>query len=469
MDTLLQPEDRVLSTLNADGSRRWLRPRLSPGRFWHKRRMVAYALIVLFTALPYVSIGGKPAILLDIINRRFIFFGKTLLATDTLLFALFMMIVFVTVFMLTAIFGRVWCGWACPQTVYLEFVFRPIERLLERAGGRGKKKGGRGALRFVVYLLIAAFLAHTFVSYFVGVANLRQWIFGNPVDHPVAFLVMLSVTGLMLFDFGFFREQLCIVACPYGRMQSVMLDRASLIVGYDAKRGEPRGKAKRARADGDVSLDVVNERGDCIDCTLCVQTCPTGIDIRDGLQMECIHCTQCMDACDAVMEKIGKPRGLIRYSSQEALETGRRQFARPRVFIYPVILVLLVTAFVIVLSTTSGARVSLTRTRQPTLFNTLADGMIANNARLAITNRTDRAAVYALEVVAPEEVSVELVPEGRTIGPEETASVVVHFIAPPQFFTESPRTVKVRLSSDGGYAKDLEFSMHGPYWKGTTP
>ena len=468
MDTLLQPDERVLSTLNADGSRRWLKPRLSPGRFWHKRRFVAYLLIVIFTALPYLSIGGKPAVLLDIINRRFVFFGRTLLATDTLLFALFMMIVFMTVFMLTAIFGRVWCGWACPQTVYLEFVFRPIERLLERKGGRGKK-GGRGALRFVIYLLVAAFLAHTFVSYFVGVANLRHWIFGSPIDHPIAFVVILVVTGLMLFDFGFFREQLCIVACPYGRMQSVMLDRASLIVGYDAKRGEPRGKIKHAKSNGDVALDVVSDRGDCIDCTLCVQTCPTGIDIREGLQMECIHCTQCMDACDAVMEKIGKPRGLIRYSSQEALETGRSRFARPRVFVYPVILIALIAAFFVVLSTTTQARVSLTRARQPTLFNTLADGMIANNAQLAITNRTEEPAAYTLTVLSPKEVSVELVPSGQVIGPQESASLVVHFSAPPDLFTESPRLVKLRISSDGGYTGELEFSMHGPRWKGNAP
>ncbi len=474
-DTLLQPEERVLSTLNADGTRRWLKPRLSPGRFWHKRRAIAYLLIIVFTALPYIMINGKPAILLDIINRRFTFFGKTLFATDTLLLALFMMIVFVTVFMLTAIFGRVWCGWGCPQTVYLEFVFRPIERLfMGKPGTRSKKTvpGWRKVAMYVVYLLIAAFLAHTFLSYFVGIENLRKWILGSPLDHPVAFIVMAFVTAMMLFDFGFFREQLCIVACPYGRMQSVMLDRASLIVGYDAKRGEPRGKAKRPKKSeaNDVPLDVIaDQRGDCIDCTMCVQTCPTGIDIRDGLQMECVHCTQCMDACDAIMDKIGRPRGLIRYSSQEALDTGRSRILRPRVIVYPVILLVLITAFVIVLSTKSLADVTLLRVNQTELFHTMPDGAIANDARVSITNRSDQPVLYSVSVVEPAGISVEYVEGNTPIAPEENRSIPVVIVAPPEVFTATTQQIVVRVVGDDGYETRRKFPMLGPYWKADSP
>ena len=474
MDKLLEPEDRVLSTLNADGTRRWLKPRVFTGRFWHMRRAVAYLLIIIFTAIPYINIYGKPAILLDIINRRFTFFGKTLFATDTLLLALFLMIVFVTIFMLTAIFGRVWCGWACPQTVYMEFVYRPIERLFEGKPGKRTKKipGWRRAMKFFVYFLVSAFLAHTFLNYFVGAENLRQWILGSPLDHPIAFTVMVFITGMMLFDFGFFREQTCIVACPYGRMQSAMLDRASLIVAYDEKRGEPRGKikvAKHKNNNGDVSLEVVGDKqGDCIDCTMCVQTCPTGIDIRDGLQMECIHCTQCIDACDQIMDKIGKPRGLIRYSSQEALETGKSHFLRPRMIIYPLLLAALLTAFVIVLSTKSHAEVVLIRTRGTT-FSTLPDGRIINNARLRITNRTDAPVSYTATVISPDGVMVKLDPEGKLIAPEQTESVQVHFMAPPEMFTTTPQPVLIQITGSDEFEKELKFSMHGPYWKGEKP
>lgn len=326
---------RVLATLNDDGSRRWLKPRVSPGRFLSRRRAVAYGLILLFTAIPYIQVGGRPLVLLDLPARRFTIFGVTFLPTDTVLLALFMVSVFVGVFLLTALLGRVWCGWACPQTVYMEFVYRPIERLLEGSPGRRRKgvlaESGVGkVLKFGAFLVVSLFLAHTFLAYFVGVERLAHWVTRSPLEHPSGFLIVAAVTGLMLFDFGYFREQMCLVACPYGRFQSALLDRSSLIVSYDRKRGEPRGRKT-------VSLPLVDgagsARGDCVDCGLCVATCPTGIDIREGLQMECVHCAQCIDACDAVMTKLGMPRGLIRYSSQDAIEGKQARFLRPRVVI----------------------------------------------------------------------------------------------------------------------------------------
>ena len=222
---------------------------------------------------------------------------------------------------MTALAGRMWCGWMCPQTVYMEFVFRPIERFFDGPPGAGHRPGPkaddaadgwpstRSIWRSPLYL------AHTFLAYFVGVEELARWVRRSPLEHPISFLVMVVVTGLMMFDFSYFREQTCLVACPYGRLQSVMLDRDSLIVSYDPCRGEPRRKL-RDRHDGG---GAPSGAGDCIDCGLCTDTCPTGIDIRDGLQMECVACTQCIDACDAVMTRIGKPKGLIRLSSQAAI------------------------------------------------------------------------------------------------------------------------------------------------------
>ena len=464
-ETLTQPEERVLSTLNADGSRRWLRPRLSRGRFLRWRRVVAYALIAIFTLIPHLRMNGKPLVLLDIIRREFTFFGKTFLPTDTLLLALLLLIVFFSIFLVTALAGRVWCGWACPQTVYLEFVYRPIERLLEGAPGQRKPTtmlGLRKFIRFALYLLVSAFLAHTFLSYFVGTENLRRWIFHSPHEHPVAFLVAIATTGLMMFDFGYFREQVCIVACPYARFQSALLDRDSMIITYDYKRGEPRGKARKTRpglAPGQaLALPVL---GDCIDCTMCVQTCPTGIDIRQGLQLECIGCAQCIDACDAVMDKIGRPLGLIRYSSQRAIEEGRARILRPRVVIYPLILLALVAAFVLVLANKRDAEFFLLRERGLP-FQTLASGDIANQMRIRITNRTDDPAEYTVELVGEPALRLQTENNPVPVGPGEQFNERLLIIAAPEYFDLSPKTVRVRVTDGAGYDETKPFIIHGP-------
>ncbi len=237
---------RVLSTLNEDGSRRWLRPKLSVGAFFRKRRVVAYALMVVFFLIPYLRMNGRPLVLLDVPHRQFTLFGYTFLPTDTLLFMLLLISIAIGIFLLTALFGRVWCGWACPQTVYMEFLFRPIERFFE--GGRSgsmalDKRPGlhpRRLAKNAVYVLLALFLAHTFLAYFVGIDQLVQWVRQSPFEHPTSFLIMAGTTAAIFFDFGWFREQTCLVACPYGRLQSVLLDRQSVIVGYDVLRGEPR-------------------------------------------------------------------------------------------------------------------------------------------------------------------------------------------------------------------------------------
>lgn len=392
----------VLSTLNEDGSRRWLTPRLSPGRFLHGRRIVAYLLIALFVTLPLVRFHGFPLVLLDIPARRFHIFGRTFYPTDTLLLAVLLVMVFLTIFWLTALFGRVWCGWACPQTVYMEFVFRPLERLFEGAPGRRAKgwlqtSGYGKILKLASYLLISFGLAHVFLAYFVSWDLLSQWVFGSPWKHPLGFFVVAFVTAAMMFNFGYFREQVCLVACPYGRFQSVMLDRHSIIVRYDRGRGEPRRGST-------VALPILEsgpQQGDCIDCHMCVTTCPTGIDIRNGLQMECIGCAQCIDACDAVMEKTHKPKGLIRYSSQAAMSGAKFKFLRPRVVLYPAVLGALAGLFTIVLSGTSIADVTILRgPGQP--FTALADGLVENNLRIKIINRTAAAADFTAEVQGVE-------------------------------------------------------------------
>lgn len=454
------PDSPVMSTLHEDGSRRWLHPRLSKGRFLRRRRVLAYILIAVFTLLPYITIAGKPSILLDIPHREFTFFGFTFLPTDTLLLALFVVSLVVGVFLVTAMFGRVWCGWMCPQTVYLEFVYRPLERLFDGPPGRrhaaGKKSNPlRKALKYLCYLLVSMFLAHTFLAYFVGVENLKEWVRSSPVDHPAAFFVMAVTTAAMMFDFTFFREQTCIVACPYGRFQSVMLDRDSLIVTYDPTRGEPRGKGRRKRPDGTVL-------GDCIDCGNCVDTCPTGIDIRDGLQLECVACTQCIDACDTVMDKLGKPRGLVRFSSQARLEGAKGRLLRPRVIIYPAIMAVLLTAFLVVLIGKQPADITLLRGfGQP--FVEINPGEITNQLRVKIKNRTKQEQQYTLSPGEGEQITISGEPNPMPVAAGEARTEVVLVTAPRAAFEDGKCRVTLNISDGGDFSQDVDWLLLGPY------
>lgn len=472
MNTTVPPDHRVLSTLNADGSRRWLKPKPSQGRWLHRRRSVGYGLIALFVTLPHLRIGGKPPLLLDVARREFTFVGLTLYPTDTLLLALFVVMVFVSVFFLTALFGRVWCGWGCPQTVYLELVFRPIERLFEgKPGSPPKTAGWRKPAKFATYLLLCVLLAHTFLAYFVPTTELYGWMTHSPLRHPASFLLVVGVTALMMFDFGFFREQTCIVACPYGRFQSVMLDRDSLIVGYDRARGEPRGKGKRTpRSKGStVPLPVFADAtdaparalGDCIDCRMCVTTCPTGIDIREGLQMECVNCTQCIDACDNVMDKIGLPRGLVRYSSQRSLEGDRPRTLRPRVVVYPAIILMLAVAFVVTLSMRGPFFASVLR--GPGMpFTLMPDATVASTIRVKIHNRSPQERRYTVDLVGASGGHIDAQATDLTLSAGQRLSAPMLVQIPRTAFTTPRLDLLVRITDDTGATRDVPYRALGP-------
>ncbi len=458
-EALLAPHEHVLSTLEQDGSRRWLYPKLSMGEWWKKRRVVAYILMVVFVAIPHLRIGGKPLILLDITAREFTILGRTFLPTDTLVLALLILSVFVSIVLITAIAGRAWCGWACPQTVYMEFLFRPIDRFFEGTKGKGGRPRQSPAVvwqvaRLAVYLGLSMFLAHTFLAYFVGTEKLSTWIFSSPLQHPIAFVVMAGTTGLMLFDFLFFREQMCLIACPYGRFQSVMLDEQSTIVAYDPVRGEPRKKGKHRQGDN---------AGDCVDCNQCVVVCPTGIDIRNGLQMECINCTQCIDACDSVMDRVGRPRGLIRYSSQDSIAGKPKRLIRGRTIVYPIILTIVLSGFAYAVSTKTGFDARIFRGRGAP-FTMVQAGEVSNAFQLRLVNRTGETQHYTVKTSGENEMAVEIMdPDKLTLTPGATTVLPLRVTFSSRLTAgDGNVSAKLSIQDNSENQREVDFHLLGP-------
>jgi len=457
-----------LSTLARDGRRRWIHPVPSRGRYWKARAALAYGLIALFVGLPWIPINGHPAIHLDLVARQFTFFGKTFHSTDTILLPFLAITGIVGIALFTAMFGRVWCGWGCPQTVYLEFVFRPIESLIEGPALIRSRRSNqqwnrdrilRTALKWAVYLVVAFVLAASFVSYF----STPQVVWRAVVQPSVSIsslVAVLIVTAMEFVDFAWFREQTCIIACPYGRIQAALTDAGSIIVAYDGSRGEPRGKLRKNAPEGAPAL------GDCVDCLACVRACPTGIDIRDGLQLECVGCTQCIDACDGVMEKLSRPRGLVRYTSLDQLEKRQSRILRPRVLVYMAIVLAAVVALVVLgNSRSSGFDFELMRkTGAP--FRVQSDDAVANSVRIRITNREGRDQRLRIELISP--------PGATLVTRDMPVTVDAHEVIPIDAVIQTPRSVfrtgrvdaRIRVVPEQGEAQERDFVLLGPEGSG---
>lgn len=441
-------------SLGKDGRRRRPYPADVSGRWVRARRVVYYALIALWAALPWIPVGGHPAVFLDVDRRQFFLFGATFNAQDIwLLFFAVSGFAFGLLYA-TALLGRVWCGWACPQTVFIEGIFRPIERLVNgprnTALERKKKPFGfDAAWRIVVthalYVLAAAFAAHVFLAYFVSLPGLYAMIRTSPAAHPEAFAWMLGSTALFYVSFGVFREQFCVVMCPYGRLQSVLLDDDALVIGYDERRGEPRGKAK------------TQGRGDCVDCNRCVVVCPTGIDIRDGLQLDCIACTACIDACDDVMDRLGQPRGLIRYDSLRGLRGEKRRIFRPTVAVYTVLLVigLVVATFAIRRRDPFEANVL----RLPGAPYTREAGKLRNGYELHLVNKGSQPASFEVTPIAEADMETILPMQKVEIEPLGSRRLPFFVTMDAERFT-GDRLVVVRIESNGA-KKDVQTMFLG--------
>ncbi len=389
--------EQFVSSLDPDGHRRFVYPADVKGRFRNLRLAIFAALVGIWIALPLVHLNGKPLVLLDVQARQFHLFGGTFNAQDIWL-VFFLLTGFGFLLALaTSLLGRVWCGYACPQTVFLEGMFRPIERLIE--GNREQRmrldkapwtasKLAKKVAKHAAFLLAAFFVAHVFLSFFVPLPMVAQMVMGSPAAHPEAFAWAAAVTAILYGNFAWAREQVCLIVCPYGRMQGALVDDDSLVIGYDKARGEPRGKLKD------------EGRGACIDCKRCVVVCPTGIDIRNGLQLDCIGCSACVDACDDVMDKIGQPRGLVRYDSQRSLAGEGRRFWRPRLALYAVLGVLGLVAMTLAFSSRISFEANLLRNPGPPYV--VEGDTVRNVFSVHLVNKDDRPKRFELAPSGPE-------------------------------------------------------------------
>lgn len=336
-----------IATIDKEGKRAWVFPKKPSGTFYDYRKYVSYFLLVFLIASPFVKIGGNQFLMFNVLERRFNIFGFPFWPQDFHLFVISMIIGVIFIALFTVAFGRIFCGWMCPQTIFLEMVFRRVEYWID--GDRGAQikldrqawdaeKIRKRVLKWIVFFIISFLIANVFLAYLIGSDRLMQYITDGPLQHVSTLTSLLVFTAVFYFIFAWFREQVCIIACPYGRMQGVLLDNKSIIVAYDHKRGEAENGRKKWRKNEDRKA---MGHGDCIDCFQCVNVCPTGIDIRNGTQLECINCTACIDECDTIMEKVKLPKGLIRYASENEIIKKEKFKFTPRLKGYTAVLVIL--------------------------------------------------------------------------------------------------------------------------------
>ncbi len=450
-----------ISTISKEGKRSWIYPKKPSGRYYRARTIVSAVLLALLFGGPFMYVNGHPLMLFNVIERKFILFGIPFWPQDFFLFGLAMLTFIVFIILFTVIFGRVWCGWACPQTIFMEMVFRKIEYWIEGDYTKQKQLDSsawttekilKKSAKLSIFFIIAFLIANTFLAYIIGFDQLKLLAIDGPGQHAVGFTALIVFTGIFFLVYTRFREQACIVVCPYGRLQGVLLDRNSMVVGYDYGRGEPREKIHKGEQ---------RTFGDCIDCKQCVHVCPTGIDIRNGTQLECVNCTACIDACDDVMDHVGFKRGLVRFTSENIIANKTKFKLTPRIAGYSLVLLILLTTLSSLLAFRKDVETTLLRT-PGMMYQKLDNNKISNLYNIQIVNKTFNKIPVTLKIKSPKG-EIKFVGTGLNQLDEQSVAEAEFFVI---ISKEEIRNVKTALVleviSNGKVLEEVKTNFMGP-------
>ena len=455
-----------LATADKEGRRMWIYPRKPDGRFYQARTYLSWLLLAVMFAGPFIRVKGNPLLLLNFIERKFVILGQVFWPQDMFISAVTLLIFFTGIIVFTAAFGRLWCGWTCPQTVLMEMVFRKIEYFIEGDASAQKalaraawsvSKLARKLAKHGIFFALSFIIGNTLLAYLIGTEQLFKIITDNPRDHIRGLIFMVLFTLVFYAIFARFREQACTFICPYGRFQSTLLDENSIVVAYDYKRGEKRGPMRRVQSPEERKASGL---GDCIECRQCVNVCPTGIDIRNGTQMECVHCTACIDACDAVMAKIGRPRGLIRYASLNGIERGESLRFTPRLKAYSVLLVALIAFWTFLVFTRSDVQTTILRA-PGALFQQMPDGRFNNLYIIRVVNKTSRAMPVQLKLETPTG-ELQLLGSELVVPPEKLSEASALIALDKKVMQPGATPIVIGVYSNGRRLETLKTGFIGP-------
>jgi len=455
-----------IATADKDGRRKWMYPRKVSGQFYRWRTWFSWLLLAIMFAGPFITIKGNPLLMMNIGERKFVVLGQIFWPQDMIIFAIAILLFLTSVIIFTTAFGRLWCGWACPQTVMMEMVFRKLEYLIEGDAPRQRElnqapwdvaKIAKKISKHAIFCALSFLVGNVLLSYIIGWQQLMQIVTAPPARHLVGLSFMVAFSLLFYGIFARFREQACTFICPYGRFQSVLLDENSIVVAYDHKRGEKRAPLKRDQTTSE--RDSIG-LGDCVACNQCVSVCPTGIDIRDGTQMECVHCTACMDACDNVMTKIGASRGLIRYASLNGIERGEHLRVTPRLIGYGVVLTVLASLLAVMIFTRTDVEATLLRA-PGSLFQQMPDGHYSNLYTLRITNKTAREMPVELRLERPAG-SLQIMGGSLVVPPQKQSENSVLVELDPAAMHSGNTPVILGVYQNGKKLQSLKTAFIGP-------
>lgn len=453
--------DRV-ATVDKEGKRVWMFPKKPKGALYNKRTLLSVLYLAVFFGMPFVKYDGHPIFLINILERKFILFGQIFWPQDFFIFGLGMVLFIVFIALFTVVFGRIFCGWMCPQTIFMEMVFRRVEYLIEgdkgaqetlaRAQWNAAKILKKGT-KWVAFWLISFLIANTFLAYIIGIEELKKIVTGPFSEHAGGFVSIFIFTTVFFFVYSWFREQVCTVVCPYGRMQGVLLDRNTIVVAYDHVRGEPRGKYKKTQE---------RQIGDCIDCHQCVAVCPTGIDIRNGTQLECVNCTACIDVCNNMMDAVGLPRDLIRYASENAITTGKQVRFTGRMKVYTAVMIVLAAVLTFLLVSRTDVGVNVLRTPGQ-LYQEQPNNQISNLYNYKLLNKTyhDKQLSFKLEGV---DGTIKIVGDDQlVVKPESDRSGTMFVYIDSKDIKQRKTKIDIGVYEDGEKIQTIHTTFLGPF------